>query len=120
MFTDRKKEDRCCRLALPGWLDLLFLRWGDQAYLRKKSAAAARIMASGRSMAFCLSCGQLVTVEGSQTCLVRCDRGKIWVTASGDDRDRVLRTGQSATIVFGGKLVISGWADGASGSVRFV
>ena len=119
MFTDRRKEDRCRAAALPGLLDGLLSRLRDARYCRNRALAAVRCALGGRSLAFSLGYGQHVALDGFTACRVCCERGTMWVTAAGDSRDRVLRAGQSVSYGQGGKLVISGWADGVAGSVRF-
>lgn len=39
---------------------------------------------------------------------VMCDRGTIWLTQEGDERDIVLKAGEQFTIDSGGRVVISG------------
>ena len=119
MFTDRAREDKTLAAARPGILDALFARWRDRRFMRLLAEAATRLVLPGRSLFFRLGQGKYLALSGVRYCRVRCVRGAVWVTASGDGRDRVLTPGQSLTLARGGKVVISGRGEAADVAVRW-
>lgn len=108
MFVDRRQEDRRLSVARTGVLDAVFERVGEWRVSRLAAAMRTRRFLPGRELTFRLGQGKYMALTGYQGCRVRCERGAIWMTVEGDNRDQVLTPGQTVTLPRGGKLVISG------------
>lgn len=108
MFADRIKEDRALAAMKPGLFDAWITRWRDSRFLRVLAEAGSRLFSPDKSLFLRLGQGKYLALTGVRYCRVRCARGAVWVTASGDGRDRVLTPGQSLTLARAGKVVISG------------
>jgi len=119
MFADRIREDKAFGAARPGLFDALFTRWRDRRFLRTAAEAATRFFSPGQSLFFRLGQGKYLALTGVRLCRVRCVRGAVWVTATGDGRDRVLTPGQSLTLARSGKVVITGRGETADVAVRW-
>lgn len=112
MFVDRIKEDRVFATARAGLFDTVLARLGEWR-LSRLAAAVGKRFEPGRELTSRLGQGKYLAISGYRGCRVRCDRGAIWVTVEGDNRDRVLTPGQDMTLAKGGKLVISGRGENA-------
>ncbi|EHJ47642.1 Protein of unknown function DUF2917 [Solidesulfovibrio carbinoliphilus subsp. oakridgensis] len=119
MFAQRSREDRAFEAARVGIVDAWIARWRDSRLLRVAAEAGSRIFSPARSLTFRLGHGKYLALTGVRYCRVRCDRGAIWVTATGDGRDRVLTPGQSLTLGQAGKVVISGRGEASEVRVRW-
>lgn len=117
MFVDRIKEDRIFASARPGLFDTMLSRIGDWRFSRLAAAALGKRFLPGRELTSRLGQGKYLAISGYRGCRVRCDRGAVWVTVEGDNRDRVLTPGQDMTLSSGGKLVISGRGENAEVNV---
>jgi hypothetical protein len=119
MFTDRIKEDRAFAAAKPGLLDAWLSGWRDSRFARIVAEAGQRLLSPGKSLTVRLSQGKYLSLSGTRYCRVECRRGAVWVTATGDGRDRVLTPGQRVTLTHGGKVVISGRGESSEAAVRW-
>lgn len=119
MFADRIKEDRMLGGAKPGILDAWIAQWRDSRMLRVMAEAGSRLFAPGKRLTFRLGHGKYLSLDGVRYCRVECAKGAVWVTATGDGRDRVLTPGQSLTVSRGGKVVISGRGESSEVRVRW-
>jgi len=119
MLADRIKEDRALAAMKPGLLDAWMTRWRDSRFLRTLAEAGSRLFSPGKSLYFRLGQGKYLALTGVRYCRVSCARGAVWVTATGDGRDRVLTPGQSLTLAHGGKVVISGRGEASEVKVRW-
>ncbi|WP_428560998.1 MAG: DUF2917 domain-containing protein [Solidesulfovibrio sp. DCME] len=119
MFADRIKEDRLLAAAKPGLLDALFARLGDSRLARIAAEAGQRLFSPERSLTVRLGQGKYLSLSGTRYCRVECRRGAVWVTATGDGRDRVLTPGQRVTLAHAGKVVITGRGESSEADVRW-
>lgn len=119
MFAQRTREERAFGAARTGILDAWMARWRDSRLSRAAAEAGSRIFSPERSLTFRLGHGKYLALAGVRSCRVRCDRGAVWVTASGDGRDRVLTPGQDLTLARAGKVVISGRGEASEVEVRW-
>jgi len=56
--------------------------------------------------------GEVLTVQGSEgPCRVNCLQGRLWITASEDDRDYFLCAGGKQSGTWSGAMVIEAWED---------
>uniref|UniRef100_I2Q3P9 DUF2917 domain-containing protein n=1 Tax=Desulfovibrio sp. U5L TaxID=596152 RepID=I2Q3P9_9BACT len=119
MFAQRTREEKAFAMARVGILDAWIARWRDSRLMRVAAEAGSRIFSPERSLTFRLGHGKYLALTGVRYCRVRCDRGAVWVTATGDGRDRVLTPGQSLTLGQAGKVVISGRGEASEVRVRW-
>ena len=119
MFMDRVREDRLLEASRSGLLDKWLERLRDRRLARAAGEAVARLFSPEKRLSVRLGQGKYLALSGVRYCKVSCVKGAAWVTASGDGRDRVLTPGQSAVLVRGGKVVISGRGESAEVRVRW-
>jgi hypothetical protein len=119
MFVDRKREDRVFAAMRPGIFDGIATRFRDRRWLRELADAAERLLSPGKSLYCKLGQGKYLALAGARRCRVRCERGALWVTASGNGRDMVLTPGQSVTLARAGKVVVSGRGEASEATVRW-
>lgn len=119
MFVDRIREDRLLVAARSGLVDSWLEQLRDKRLVRLLAKAADRVFSAEKKLTFRLGQGKYLALSGVRYCKVTCAKGAVWVTASGDGRDRVLTPGQSAVLAKAGKVVISGRGDASEVRVRW-
>lgn len=119
MFADRIKEDRTLAAAKPGLLDDWITRLRDSRLTRIAMEAGQRLFTPGKNLTVRLGQGKYLSLAGTRYCRVECRRGALWVTATGDGRDRVLTPGERVTLARGGKVVITGRGESSEAAVRW-
>lgn len=119
MFADRMREDRALDAARTGIIDEWLSRWRDSRTLRVLAEAGSKLFSPGKSLYFRLGQGKYLALSGVRYCRVTCAKGAVWVTASGDGRDRVLTPGESLTLGQAGKVLISGRGESSEVKVRW-
>ena len=56
--------------------------------------------------------GEVLTIQGGEDpCRVNCLQGRLWITASEDDRDYFLCAGGKQSGTWSGAMVIEAWED---------
>lgn len=120
MFADRIKEDKRLAAARTGLLDDWLFRWRDSRLARAAAAAGQRLFSPGKALTVRLGQGKYLSLTGTRSCQVECRRGALWVTATGDGRDRVLTPGQRLTLARAGKVLITGRGESSEADVRWV
>lgn len=119
MFADRIKEDRRLASAKPGLLDVFWARLRGNRLARLAAEAGQRLFSAERSLTVRLGQGKYLSLCGTRACRVECRRGAVWVTATGDGRDRVLTPGERLTLARVGKVVITGRGESSEAAVRW-